>query len=69
MYIASDTPDLILSDKIYNRELRKGLFMFAWETFLNSPELDKNQYGESYFLLIFAYEYMCSMKKELPGKS
>ena len=64
MYIASDTPDLILSEKNDNRELRKGLFMFAWQKFQNSPELDKTQYGESYFLLIFcARVHVCNEKR------
>ena len=46
-----------------SRELRKGLFMFAWEKI---PEFHGTRQGESYFLLIFAY--ICVIKKEVPAE-
>ena len=36
--------------------------MFTWVKFLKNTELDKDQYGESYFLLIFCVR-VCNEKQ------
>ena len=71
MYIASDTPDLIISDKFDTGELWANVEKFAYvcvgETSWIPPKLDNDYNGESYFLLSFAY--ICVMKNEVPAKS